>query len=326
LAKKSREKPQDTRIVFFETEDWEEQYIKQSPLQQHEPKLFREPLTDQTAKLAEDARIVSAFIYSDINKRVLDQLPKLKMIATRSTGYDHIDVAECRRREISITNVPYYGENTVAEHAFGLILSLSRKIYKAYLRTSRLDFSFESLRGFDLKDKTIGVVGAGRIGLHVVRIAKGFGMEVLVYDVRHEPLLAEVLGFTYVSFEELLQRSDVITLHVPLTKATHHMINSENVGLIKRGALLINTARGGLVDEAALAKALQDGTIAGAGFDVLTKEPPKEGNVLLNLKMPNFIVTPHVAWASREAMQILADQLIDNIEAFVAGNPQNVVE
>lgn len=343
MAKKSREKPQDTRIVFFETEDWEEQYVKQSPLQQHEPKLFRERLTDDTAKLAEDARIVSAFIYSDINKKVLDQLPKLEMIATRSTGYDHIDAAECRRREIAITNVPYYGENTVAEHAFGLILSLSRKIYKAYLRTSRLDFSFENLRGFDLKDKTIGVVGAGRIGLHVVRIAKGFGMEVLVYDVRHEPLLAEVLGFTYVSFEELLQRSDVVTLHVPLTEATHHMINSDNIALIKRGALLINTARGAVVETEALISALNQGILAGVGLDVFEGERAvKEETALLVQKLPgeelrdillsyallhrdNVVITPHIAFYSEEALLRIMQTTEENILSYLKGQKINLV-
>jgi len=167
------------KIAFFEVEDWEENFIRESPMEGYQPHIYKERLTVDTAKLAEDADIVSVFIYSDLSKPVLDLLPNLKLIATRSTGYNHIDLEECKRKGIDVANVPYYGENTVAEHAFGLILSLSRKIYKAYLRTSRLDFSLETLRGFDLKDKTIGVVGAGRIGLHVVRIAKGFGMNVM---------------------------------------------------------------------------------------------------------------------------------------------------
>jgi len=239
--------------------------------------------------------------------------------------------------------VPYYGENTVGEHAFGLILSLSRKIYKAYLRTTRLDFSLEGLMGFDLKGKTIGVAGAGRIGLHVVRIAKGFGMEVLVYDVRQEMLLAEVLGFTYVSFEDLLRRSDVISLNVPLNEATHHMINKDNIKLIKRGAILINTARGGIVETEALIAALNEGIISGAGLDVFEGEEsikeetaraverlPREKmmEILLGydlLHRDNVVITPHIAFYSEEALGRIMRTTEENIRAFLAGSPINVI-
>jgi D-lactate dehydrogenase len=334
----------DMHIAIFETEEWEERHLGEGALQSHDLRLFRERLTEDTAKPAEDAQIVSVFIYSDLSKAVLDKLPNVRMIATRSTGYDHIDIEECKRREIAVCNVPYYGENTVAEHAFGLILSLSRKIYKAYVRTSRMDFSLEGLRGFDLKDRTIGVVGAGRIGLHVVRIAKGFGMNVLVYDVRREPLLAEVLGFSYVSLDELLSQSNVISLHAPLNDSTHHMINKDNVGLIKHGALLINTARGGLIETEALLSALDDGTIAGAGLDVFEgEESVSEDTALLAhrlsgekmkqlllsyavLHRDNVVITPHIAFYSEEALQRIASTTEDNILGFMDGTPINLVK
>lgn len=330
-------------VVFFEMEDWEEQFIRESELQQHKPKIYRERLTADTAKLAADAEVVSVFIYSTVDKDVLDRMPNLRMVATRSTGFDHIDLQECERRGITVSNVPYYGENTVAEHAFGLILSLSRKIYKAYMRTTRLDFSLEGLRGTDLKDKTIGIVGAGRIGLHVVRIAKGFGMNVLVYDVRHEQLLAEVLGFTYVGFEELLRRSDVISLHAPLTKATHHMINSENINLVKPGAILVNTARGSLVETEALITALNQGIIAGAGLDVFEgEEAVKEDTAILAQKLPgeqlrdillsytllhrdNVVITPHIGFYSDEALRRIEETTVENIFGFIRDRKQNVV-
>jgi D-lactate dehydrogenase len=333
----------EAQIAFFETEDWEQQYIERSGLKNLKPKIYTDRLTPETASLAADAEIVSVFIYSEVKKPTLDKLPKLRFITTRSTGYDHIDIEECRRRGIVVSNVPYYGENTVAEHAFGLILSLSRKIYKAYLRTTRLDFSLEGLMGFDLKGKTIGVVGAGRIGLHVVRIAKGFGMNVLVYDVRQEPLLAEVLGFSYVSFEELLKQSDVITLHVPLNKATYHLINRNNIGLIKRGAILINTARGAIVETEALIEALNQGIISGAGLDVfegeeavkeemqvLVKGLPGEKmrEILLSyalLHRDNVVITPHIAFYSQEALTRVMETTEENILKFLEGVCINTV-
>lgn len=331
------------QIVFFEVEDWETGYIRDSPLQEYDPHLYKERLDSDTAKLASDASIISVFIYSDVSKPVLDQLPNLRMVATRSTGYDHIDLEECERRGITVTNVPYYGENTVAEHAFGLILSLSRKIYKAFTRTSRLDFSLEGLRGFDLKGRTIGVVGAGRIGLHVVRIAKGFGMDVLVFDVRQEQLLAEVLGFTYVPFDELLRRSDVISIHAPLSKSTHHMINRENIKLIKPGALLINTARGAIVETEALILALDSGILSGAGLDVFEgEESVKEETEVLMGRLPgeklreillsytllhrdNVVITPHIGFYSQEALQRIMETTEDNILCFIEGKSINTL-
>lgn len=330
-------------IAFFETEDWEKEYVADGPLSALGADLFTQRLDAGTAELAKESRVISVFIYSEVTADVLDRLPNLKLISTRSTGYDHIDVEECKSRGVAVSNVPFYGENTVAEHAFGLILSLSRRIYKAYTRTTKLDFSLEGLIGFDLKGKTIGVVGAGRIGLHVVRIAKGFGMDVLVYDVRQEPLLAEVLGFQYAPFEELLGKSDVISLHVPLNKHTHHMINKDNIGLIKPGAILINTSRGAIVEAEALIQALDQCIICGAGLDVFEGEEAvkEETQVLVQglseermkdillsyalLHRDNVVITPHIAFYSEEALERIIETTQENILNYFEGTPSNLV-
>ena len=294
------------------------------------------------AKIA-DAEIVSPFIYSKLTAERLAKLPKLKMISTRSTGFDHVDMAECARRGITVCNVPFYGENTVAEHTFALILALSRKVHEAFVRVRAGNFSLEGLRGFDLKDKTIGVVGAGRIGLHVIRIARGFGMKVLAFDVKQDNFWAEVLGFEYAELDDLLGRSDIITLHAPYNRHTHHLINRDNVHKIKRGAILINTARGALVNTEALLKALEDGILAGAGLDVLEGEeaiyeesallgdatnPEKLRTAIQNhviLKKPNVVFTPHNAFNSQEALERILDTTAENITAFAAGAPKNAV-
>ncbi len=283
------------------------------------------------------------FIRSHITGHLLAQLPDLRFIATRSTGYDHLDVAACQARGIVVSNVPTYGENTVAEHTFGLILSLSRTIHQAYSRTIRGDFSLAGLRGFDLKGRTLGVVGTGHIGLHVIRIGRGFGMDVIAYDVREQPLLAEVLGFHYVSLDELLEQSDIVTLHVPYLPGTHHLLDRERMSRMKRGSLLINTARGAIVDTDALLWALDEGIIAGAGLDVIEgEELIAEERLLLRqdvaadqlqaairghvlLRRENVVITPHIAFDSQEALQRILDTTADNLDGFMAGEPRNVV-
>ncbi|MGB6922944.1 MAG: D-2-hydroxyacid dehydrogenase [Methyloceanibacter sp.] len=254
----------------------------------------------------------------------LKQLPKLKLIAVAATGTDVVDKAYCKANGITVVNIRNYAFNTVPEHVIALIFALRRNLL-AYVedvragRWGKVDqFCFFDHPIRDVAGSTLGVIGFGALGKSVAKRAEALGMRVLPFDVFPQPGLVDL--------ETVLKESDVITLHVPLTPETKNMIGAKELKMMKPTAILINTARGGLVDEAALAQALKDGTIAGAGFDVLTKEPPKEGNILLDLKLPNFILTPHVAWASQEAMQILADQLIDNIDAFVGGSPQNVVQ
>jgi glycerate dehydrogenase len=254
----------------------------------------------------------------------LKQLPKLKLIAVAATGTDIVDKAYCKANGITVVNIRNYAFNTVPEHVFAMIFALRRNLL-AYVEDVRAgkwnkasQFCFFDYPIRDIAGSTLGVIGYGALGKSVGRIAEGLGMRVLPYDVFPQSGLVDL--------ETIYRESDVITLHTPLTPETRNMIGAKEFKMMKPSAILINTARGGLVDEQALADALKSGTIGGAGFDVLTKEPPKDGNVLLDLRLPNFILTPHVAWASQEAMQILADQLIDNIEAFVAGKPQNVVQ
>jgi len=257
----------------------------------------------------------------------LRELPALRMIAVAATGYDVIDVDYCRTHGIAVANIRNYAVHTVPEHSFALITALRRNLlaYRRDVEQGRWQqvdqFCFFDHPIRDLYGATIGIVGEGVLGQGTAQIARGFGMRVLFAD--HEPPKAP--GVVFTPFDEVLAQSDVISLHVPLTPATRNLIGLEQLRRMKRTAILINTARGGLVDERALAQALKEGLIAGAGFDVLTNEPPKQGNPLLELHQPNFILTPHVAWASDGAMQFLADQLIDNVEAFVTGQPRNLV-
>jgi len=330
-------------IAFFELEDWEQEELAKGLFEGHEVRLSREPLNERTLTAEHDAEIVSVFVHSQLSRATLDRLPNLRFIATRSTGFDHIDLASCRKRGILVSNVPSYGENTVAEHTFALVLALSRNIHKAFVHTLAHDIPFEELRGFDLAGKTLGVVGAGRIGLHVIKIAKGFGMSVVAFDVRQEPLLAEVLNFRYVPLEELLRLSDIVSLHCPYSPKTHHLISAENIHLFKRGALLINTARGGLIDPAALTQALDEGILAGAALDVLEGEEllkderqilaqplaqDKLRTLLLNhslLNRDNVVITPHIAFNSREAVQRILETTLENLRAFLRGKPRNLV-
>ncbi len=257
----------------------------------------------------------------------LERLPNLKMIAVAATGTDNVDLGYCRNNGIAVANIRSYATHTVPEHAFAMILALKRNLlaYRQDVESGEWNksdqFCLFNHPIEDLHGSTIGILGEGAIGQGAATIARGFGMKVLFAD--HEPPKAPDVQFT--PLDQVLAESDVITLHLPLMPSTRNMIGLEQFKKMKRSAILINTARGGLVDEAALVQALKEGLIAGAGFDVLTKEPPREGNPLLDLRQLNFILTPHCAWASTGAMQFLADQLIDNIEAFVDGKPQNLM-
>lgn len=342
MANSPKKTDRKIKIACFEVEDWERARLSQG-LEGRETVFFPGPLEQDLLLRIADVSVISVFIRSQVNRQVIEALPRLALVATRSTGFDHIDLGACNERGILVANVPHYGETTVAEHAFGLMLALSRKIHKAYLRTLQSNFSLEGLRGFDLHGKTLGVVGAGHIGLHAIRIAKGFGMKVLAYDVRQDRLISEVLGFDYVPLEELLRQSDIITLHAPLNRSTYHMINRDNLKLAKRGALLINTARGGLVDTDALIWALDEGILSGAGLDVIEgEELVEEEKQLLRapqaeeklrmllrqhvlLRREDVVITPHMAFDSWEAMERIIDTTTANIRAFLAGNPQNVV-
>jgi glycerate dehydrogenase len=262
-----------------------------------------------------------------LRREALQQLPKLKMIAIAATGTDNVDIEYCRERGIVVSNIRNYSVHTVPEHVFMLMLALRRNLLAFH--SDVRDGEWQKSAQFclfthpvrDLHNTTLGIIGRGAIGQAVEQIALAFGMKVLFAEHKG----AAVVRPGYTAFETVLRESDVITLHLPLNAQTRHLIGTAEFELMQTQALLINTARGGLVDETALLEALRSGRIAGAGFDVLAKEPPTAGHPLLDLDMPNFILTPHIAWSGRAAMQTLADQLIDNIEAFVAGKPNNRV-
>lgn len=327
------------KIAFFELEKWEEKYIKDN-LKGHKLHFFSNPLNIKSLDKIKDIDVIACFIYSELKEGILRDLPKLKFIATMSTGFDHINIEYCKKIGIKISNVPSYGGNTVAEHTFGLILNLSKKLNDSIDRTKRDDFSLNGLIGFDLKGKTLGIVGVGKIGRHVVKIAKGFEMNVIVHSLYHDNKLSKELGFKWVSFDELLRKSDIITFHVPLNDSTRHMINMNSIKKIKKGTYLINTARGEIVDTKALLYGLDHDILAGAGLDVLEgeKDIKDEKSLLKNtnkkdwenflqnhllLKEKNVIVTPHSAFYTREALQRILDITIDNINGFVKGNVAN---
>jgi len=293
------------------------------------PHTWQEYQASAVGELPQKLRGATVAITNKVPLRAetLKMLPDLKMIAVAATGYDVIDIDYCRANGIAVSNIRNYAVHTVPEHAFALILALRRNLFAyrddvANGRWQQVDqFCFFDHPIRDMFGATLGIIGEGALGQATAKIARGFGMKVLFAD--HAPPKMPDVQFT--PFDQVLAESDVISLHAPLTPDTRNLIGASELHKMKRTAILINTSRGGLVDEQALVDALTQGVIAGAGFDVLTREPPKQGNPLLELRLPNFILTPHVAWASDGAMQFLADQLIDNIEAFVAGKPQHLV-
>ncbi|HEX6000446.1 MAG TPA: hydroxyacid dehydrogenase, partial [Hyphomicrobiaceae bacterium] len=286
----------------------------------------------------------SPFVNSRLDAGVLARLPRLKLIATRSTGYDHIDLDYCRAHGIAVCNVPDYGDSTVAEHVFALLLAISRHLIEAVQRTRRGVFGQAGLRGFDLKGRRLGVIGTGRIGRCVIAIAKGLGMEVVAFDTAPDDAAARRLGFRYAGFGDVLAEADILTLHVPSSPATVHLISDREFAVMKPGAILINTARGNIVDTAALVRALTSGKISAAGLDVLPQEPLLRdeaeifrggqyslaelhtllaSNVLL--RFPNVLVTPHNAYNTDDAVHRIIETTLANIEAFARGKPQNIV-
>lgn len=329
-------------ITFFELEGWERPFLEKS-LPGHALTFLERAVTESDAELLANSDIVSTFIFSQVKKPAFEATKKLKLVSTRSTGFDHIDCAEATRRGISVANVPEYGSNTVAEHTLALLLALSRRIIPAYIRTKGSQFSTKGLRGFDLLGKTIGIVGTGNIGLHVIRMARGFGMNVVAYDLYPRKALADVIGFEYVPLNTLLERSDIVSLHCPATKANHHLINADTIAKMKKGAVLINTARGTLVHTHDLLKALESGQISGAGLDVFEGEQAVKEDVELSavadaaqlvaaieahrlLTREDVIVTPHNAFNSHEAVQRILDTTVENIRTFVeTGKPANPV-
>lgn len=331
------------KIVIFETVEREKQFFTEQ-LRDFSVQLVHEPLRVENAEQYADAEIISIMANSELKKETLERMPKLRYITTRSTGFDHIDIAYCSSKGIQVSNVPTYGDITVAEHAFALILTIAKKILPSVRRTRQGNFSLDGLTGFDLEGKTIGIIGAGHIGRAAIRIAKGFQMNILVYSRKQDRQLAQELGFSYVPLEELLGKSDIVSLHVPYTKETHHMINKTNIHDFKKGSILINTARGGVVETEAIVTGLETGILAAAGLDVLeeecyikeeqqllTSEFLKECDIktqLLNhvlLTKENAVITPHNAFNTVEALQRILETTVANITDFMENRPHNLV-
>ncbi|MFA5936300.1 MAG: NAD(P)-dependent oxidoreductase [Candidatus Paceibacterota bacterium] len=334
------------KIAFFEVAKKEEQFFKDS-LIGHEVVCFEEKLDENSVEKASGADIICVFVKSAVNKNVIEKIPNLKFIITRSTGYDHIDYEYAESKGIKVSNVPAYGSHTVAEFAFGLLLNLSRNIINAnnYIKESS-DFNYSSLmEGFDLAGKTLGVIGTGKIGKNVVKIAKGFDMKVIAYDLYPDLNFAKENNFEYKNLNEVIPESDIITLHTPYTKENHYLINKENISIMKKGVYIINTARGELIDTPALVWGLKEEIIAGFGADVLEEEKilkdeknfstsgkiTAEEKVMLDLnhqlmKMPNVIITPHIAFYTKEALINIMNTTVENIKAFISGNPINLVK
>lgn len=312
--------------------------------------------TDQTFELVRDelslknsnpdAVVISIFADCEVTAQIMDAMPKLKLIATRTTGYDHIDLKAAAERGITVVNVPAYGEETVAEFAFALLLTLSRRMRESMQAVTEAEVNTEELCGFDLGGKTFGIVGCGRIGQHAARIANGFGMEVIAFDPYPNQEKAQQIGYTYVELPELMQRSDVISLHAPLTPDNHHIINADMLAKAKPTAVVVNTARGELIDTTALVQALGHNKLAGAALDVLEFEAllqrtkvvaaSAEGvnadeaqsvlDILSLRSMPNVVLTPHNAFNTREAVDRIRQTTIQNITDYFKGKTPNKIE
>ena len=336
------------KIAFFELEKSDQEILSKS-FPGAEVTFFEEKLDETNTDKAKDVEIVCVFVSSQINKNVIDALPNLKFIATRSTGFNHIDFEYAKTKGINISYVPAYGSHTEAEFTFGLILNLSRNIIKAnnYIRGTSNFHYFHEMEGFDLAGKTLGIIGTGKIGKNVLKIAKGLAMNVVAYDLFPDLSFAKENNFEYRTLDEVIAAADVITLHAPYTKENHHLINKEKIMLMKRGVHLINTARGELVDTDALIWGLKGGIIAGAGLDVLEGERELKDEIEIlssaarSLKvdeyktlledrilidMPNVIITPHIAFYTREAVAEILKVTADNIKGFMEGKPVNLVK
>lgn len=334
------------KIAYITPHQGEEEIVKEA-FSNAEVVFVAEGLNKQIPEDIKDATVLSLFVNSILTAEMIDEMEDLQVIALRSMGYDHVDVEHAEEKGITVTYVPQYGARTVAEHAFALMLSLSRNapyMYELLRREGNLDVAGHE--GFDLYQKTLGVIGTGNIGKQVCHIAKGFGMPIVAFDVAPDKELETDTGVTYKSVEEVLKEADVLTLHVPALKSTHYLINEESLALMKDTAYIINTARGSLVNTVALLRALKAGKLAGAGLDVFEGEEYfKDEMKLLDpetkvdketfarfvaehelLDMPNVIMTPHMAFNTKEAKREITDTTIQNIQSALAGTPQNVVQ
>ncbi|MFH0936883.1 MAG: NAD(P)-dependent oxidoreductase [Candidatus Daviesbacteria bacterium] len=319
------------KIAFFEVTNKKEQEYFIKSLSDHKLSFFKKPLTEKFLPKKNDFEILSIFVNSKINAKVIRYFPKLKYIFVRATGFDSIDLNTANKKDITVFNVPSYGSRTVAEFTIGLILSLSRKIPHAFSNMRfNAKFNNDELRGFDLNEKTLGVIGTGRIGANVIKIAKEFNMKILANDVFPNLELSKTLNFPYLPLEELLPSSDIVTLHVPLMKETYHLINMKNIFLMKKGGFLVNTSRGGVLETKALVEAIKQNHLAGAALDVFEEESQLKTKQFFKkhplAKLPQVIITPHMAFFSAEAEQSIWQTTIENILTALTGKFQNIAK
>lgn len=317
------------QIAFFDTKPYDREYFEKTPHDGLHFKFYVNKLTAETAFVADGCEGAVAFVNDTIDAKAINELYSrgVRVLAMRCSGYNNIDF-KAAQGKLCILRVPKYSPYAVAEHTMALLLCLNRKIHRAFNRTRDYNFSINGLTGFDLYGKTAGVIGTGKIGQIFIDICRGFGMEVLAYD----PYPVQGLKAEYVSKEELFRRSDVISLHCPLTESTHHIIDETALSMTKNGVYILNTSRGALIDSEALLHALKDSRVGGAGLDVYEEEASLffedfSGNVIqddvlsLLVNMPNVIVTSHQAFLTHEALSSIAKVTIDNLQAFFGGKP-----
>lgn len=310
-------------IIFLDTEATDRTLVsKRFPQAQFVDALPQGKVLIDNCK---DATVISTFITTAFPHEVLAKLPNLKLLCTRSVGYDHIDLDACRERGIVVTNVPDYGSHVIAEHVFALLLSTLRHVHEGDARVEGGTFDYHGLRGMALRGKTLGIVGTGKIGRRVAEIAHGFGMSILATDQCRTLELETQLGVRYVPLEELLAQSDIVTLHLPATEETTHLIDATAFKRMKKGAILVNTARGSLIDSKALLAALNDGTLAWALLDVLEHEQNFEENATL-IRHPRVVTTPHIAFYADDSMRTMFLDCFQSIDEWLAGKqPAHVV-
>jgi len=312
-----------SQILFLEVDKADEKLVQEAfP----DATIINDPLQeDELIEACKDAEIVSPFIYSQFTKEVLTQLPKLKLLPTRSVGYNHIDLEFCQKRGVQVCNVPDYGSHVIAEHVFAMLLSKIRHIAEADDAVESGEFDYHGLRGISLRGKTMGIVGTGKIGACVARIARGFGMRILAMDHCRKAWLEEEFKVQYVTFEALLEQSDIISLHVPATDDTYHMINDVALHRMKQGVILVNTARGELIDTQALVSALKGNKVRFAMLDVLEQEKNLQENKEL-IAFKNVITTPHIAFYTESSMRNMYEDCFDSIQEYERGEiPEHVV-
>ncbi|MFA5025810.1 MAG: NAD(P)-dependent oxidoreductase [Candidatus Shapirobacteria bacterium] len=329
----------DNKIAFFGVKSWEKTIIEREivNLDVCGIGIFDEELQDNL-EIAKNYNVISINSRSKVGPDILNKLPELKMIATRSTGIDNIDSEECKKRNISVTNVPIYGSNTVAEYAFALILAVAKKIVEAHQTVENDEFSPEGLTGIDLHGKTLGIVGLGKIGANVAKIARGFGMKVMAVEKEPDSKIVKKYKVQLVDLETLLKEADVVTLHVPATKETHHLINRNNIKLMKIGSILVNTSRGAVLESASVIWALNKGILRGAGIDVVEEEENLEGMSMIMSQRPtkddlqnvlsyhmlrdrdDVVFTPHNAFNTDGAITRRIKTTIDNIKNYCFKN------